>query len=217
MFDEESKELRWFLLPSEAYSCMHNNGDFSKTTQPPFTPVSYPRDQPPVTRSTIQPPSKNNCERGVGSKHVESTDKMRESFQEGMISSLSNGFQELSDENRNELAESETSSASSQNKRRLGEKLGEESEEKVVKLSPRASPQASSDAEKNPNAAEHSSESQGNKTANTTRKFTCEGNVCFTKRKPQNSSKQPELPTAKYKWHPPPKQIFKPTVQVRQV
>ena len=45
MFDERSKHLRWFILPSEAKSWLSNPKQ-AVTTSSPFNPIQYPRADP---------------------------------------------------------------------------------------------------------------------------------------------------------------------------
>ena len=223
MFDESSSKLRWFLLPSESYTCLHSGGSYKLGRNPPFTPVQYPRENPVVSKTIIK------SEFFASGVNVESQPKpeTRESFQNQMISSLSDGFNNDNEScglkftvTSNEskpfyVSKAETSTKvesctlSTEQKRPRDDRSNDDrTNNKVAKLSEVDSQYGAGSTSQSQEGKEPIP-SDGEK-----RKFVCEGKVCFTKRT-TNASDHPNVSVAKYRWCNPPKHIFKPTVQVQ--
>ena len=236
LFDETSSKLRWFLLPSESHS---NSGQIKQT--PPFTPLTYPRIKPVTSRTVIiaEPfVGIGNVSSPNEARQYDLAKLSKKSFQKEMLSSLSEGFSE--NDNDGELAEGagttasdsvETksfnipgenthagtkSSASKSDYKRSHKKgfCGDGSEIKVVKLDTASSSSVSVNSTTH-QSTDHNNSRIGASGINSTdnKGFVCEGNACFTKRT-GNVSDSPRLPVIKYRWHNPPKHIFKPTMQV---
>lgn len=226
MFDEKCKHLRWFVLPSESYNILSGSGSSSGQVKPPFTPITYPREAPVARRMATERSTPLPFDK---SKHTLTESNSRQVFKEGLISTLSAGFDKnqtgdaTSFENRTDHAENGdgTSSVSATEKlasapvKRPHEnehKERTEDDSKVVKLPSsnchlsKDTEQFCSDSGENHDKAHHPEDKR--------RKFVCENNVCFVPRKPDNSKQEIAASAVKYKWHCPPKHIFKPITQV---
>ena len=234
LFDDTSSKLRWFLLPSELHS---NTGQIKQT--PPFTPVTYPRITPITSRTVIIPESfvdKGNVSSPCEERHHDSVELSRKSFREEILSSLSEGFSEKDTHGeRDEESETMTSDGAEMNSfniseenrqaatklsasksKRLHQKgvCDDSTEIKMVKLDIASSSAVPAMSTTHQSTDHHGSKTGASCTSSCDNKgFVCESNVCFTKRT-RNASDSPRLAITKYKWHNPPKHIFKPTVQV---
>ena len=225
LFDESSSRLRWFLLPSESYSYLHNTGSNKPKIKVPFTPVQYPREKPIVSRTIIVPEhvAQKETFSVVSEKNLSrrTDSETRDSFQQEVISSLSDGFNSesnsitltdnSSESNALEVCESEAFAGSSDHKRSRDDITCDSgTETKVAKLTdidfppvPVTSVASQARESKEPGVS-----------VSEKRTIVYEGNACFTKRT-SDAADQHEVRLAKYRWHNPPKHIFKPTVQVQ--
>ncbi len=102
LFDESVRDLRWFLLPSEAYDWLHNSQHAATKPRvnPPFTPITYPRQDVPTPRKIVPPDTQHNktndtdlsqCN-DTNSNNEDGLSKVRSDFQDGLIQSLTSGF-----------------------------------------------------------------------------------------------------------------------------
>ena len=166
----------------------------------------------------------------------DSVELSRKSFREQMLSSLSKGFSEhdthceRSEEARTEASDGaetnsfnileenrqDTSKLSAFKSKRLHQKgvCDDSTAIKMVKLDIASSSGVPAMSTTHQSTDHHGSKIGASGTSSGDNKgFVCESNVCFTKRT-KNASDSSRLPIIKYKWHNPPKHIFKPTVQV---